>query len=217
MKVLAINGSPRKTWNTATLLKKALKGAASRGADTELIHLYDLKFTGCTSCFACKFRGGKSYGKCAVKDGLRPILKKVEAADAMILGSPIYFGDVSGEMRSFLERLLFPYFTYTDPPQSLFPKKIPTAFIYTMNISEELMREWGYQWFFDNHQRLLQIIFGASELLCSFDTYQFKDYSKVVVERFDPAKKAKRRQEVFPQDCEQALALGRSLARQAGG
>jgi multimeric flavodoxin WrbA len=217
MKVLAINGSPRKTWNTATLLKKALKGAASWGADTELIHLYDLKFTGCTSCFACKLRGGKSYGRCAVKDGLRPILKKVEAADAMILGSPIYFGDVSGEMRSFLERLLFPYFTYTDPPQSLFPRKIPTAFIYTMNITEELMREWGYQWFFDNHQRLLQIIFGASESLCSFDTYQFKDYGKVVVERFDPEKKAVRRREVFPLDCDKALALGRRLAQKAGG
>jgi multimeric flavodoxin WrbA len=216
MKVLAVNGSPRKTWNTATLLKKALKGAASRGADTELIHLYDLKFTGCTSCFACKLRGGKSYGKCAVKDGLRPILKQVEAADALILGSPIYFGDVSGEMRSFLERLLFPYFTYTDPPQSLFPRKIPTAFIYTMNITEELMREWGYQWFFDNHQRLLQIIFGASESLCSFDTYQFKDYRKVVVERFDPEKKAVRRQEVFPLDCDKALALGRRLAQKAG-
>jgi multimeric flavodoxin WrbA len=217
MKVLAVNGSPRKTWNTATLLKKALKGAASRGADTELIHLYDLKFTGCTSCFACKLRGGKSYGKCAVKDGLRPILKQVEAADALILGSPIYFGDVSGEMRSFLERLLFPYFTYTDPPQSLFPRKIPTAFIYTMNITEELMREWGYHWFFDNHQRLLQIIFGASESLCSFDTYQFKDYGKVVVERFDPEKKAVRRREVFPLDCDKALALGRRLAQKAGG
>jgi multimeric flavodoxin WrbA len=216
MKVLAVNGSPRKTWNTATLLKTALKGAASRGADTELVHLYDLKFTGCTSCFACKLRGGKSYGRCAVKDGLRPLLKNVEAADALILGSPIYFGDVSGEMRSFLERLLFPYFTYTDPPQSLFPKKIPTAFIYTMNITEELMREWGYQWFFDNHQRLLQIIFGASELLCCFDTYQFKDYRKVVVERFDPEKKAARRREVFPQDCAKALALGRSLAQKAG-
>jgi multimeric flavodoxin WrbA len=133
------------------------------------------------------------------------------------LGSPIYFGDVSGEMRSFLERLLFPYFTYTDPPQSLFPKKIPTAFIYTMNITEELMREWGYQWFFDNHQRLLQIIFGASESLCSFDTYQFKDYGKVVVERFDPEKKAVRRREVFPLDCDKALALGRRLAQKAGG
>jgi multimeric flavodoxin WrbA len=216
MKVMAVNGSPRKTWNTATLLKKALKGAASRGADTELIHLYDLAFTGCTSCFACKIRGGKSYGRCAVKDDLKPILKKVAEADALILGSPIYFGDVSGEMRSFMERLLFPYFTYTDPPQSLFPRKIPTGFIYTMNITEELMQEWGYQRFFDNHQRLLELVFGASESLCSFDTYQFKDYSKVVVERFDPEKKARRRLEVFPKDCEKARALGMRFAQNAG-
>ena len=214
MKVMAVNGSPRKTWNTATLLKKALKGAASQGAETELVHLYDLNFKGCISCFACKTRGGKSYGRCAVKDDLKPIFKKIEAADALILGSPIYFGIVSGEMRSFMERLLFPYFTYTDPPQSLFPKKMPTGFIYTMNITEELMKEWGYQQLFDNNQRLLQMVFGASESLCSFDTYQFKDYAKVVADCFDPEKKARRRQEVFPQDCEKAWALG---ARLAGG
>ncbi len=51
MKVIAINGSPRKRWNTATLLEKALEGAASQGAETELIHLYDIDFKGCTSCF----------------------------------------------------------------------------------------------------------------------------------------------------------------------
>jgi multimeric flavodoxin WrbA len=216
MKVMAVNGSARKTWNTATLLKKALKGAASQGADTELIHLYDLTFTGCTSCFACKTRGGKSYGRCAVKDGLAPILKKVEEADALILGSPIYFGNVSGEMRSFLERLLFPYFTYTDPPQSLFPKKIPTGFIYTMNVTEELMKEWGYEQLFGNHQRLLQMAFGASTSLCSCDTYQFKDYAKVVADRFDPEKKARRHREVFPQDCEKALAMGARFAQKQG-
>jgi multimeric flavodoxin WrbA len=214
MKVLAINGSPRKTWNTATLLKKALKGAASQGAETELIHLYDLKFTGCTSCFACKTKGGKSYGRCAVKDGLAPFLKEVEASDALILGSPIYFGNVSGEMRSFLERLLFPYFTYTDPPQSLFPKKIPTAFIYTMNVPEEMMREWGYDQVFGQLQWLLQMVFGASEFLYCCDTLQFKDYSKVVADRFDPEKKARRRQEIFPQECDQAMALGAKLVRE---
>ena len=216
MKVLAVNGSPRKTWNTATLLKKALKGAASQGADTELVHLYDLNFTGCISCFACKTRGGKSYGKCAVKDDLRRIFKKIEAADALILGSPIYFGIVSGVMRSFMERLLFPHFTYTDPPQSLFPKKIPTGFIYTMNVTEELMKAWGYEQLFGNNQRLLEMVFGASESLCSFDTYQFKDYAKVVADRFDPEKKAKRRQEVFPQDCEKAFAMGAGLAKKPG-
>jgi multimeric flavodoxin WrbA len=216
MKIMAINGSPRKIWNTATLLKKALKGAASRGAETELVHLYDLKFTGCTSCFACKTRGGKSYGRCAVKDDLRPILKKIEAADGLILGSPIYFGNVSGEMRSFMERLLFPYFTYTDPPQSLFPKKMPTGFIYTMNVTAEMMREWGYQQVFDTNQRLLQMVFGTSESLCCFDTYQFKDYAKVVADRFDPEKKARRRREVFPQDCDTAMAMGVRLAETSG-
>ena len=52
MHVLAINGSPRKNWYTATLLEQALAGAAETGAETELVHLYDLNFKGCTSCFA---------------------------------------------------------------------------------------------------------------------------------------------------------------------
>ena len=216
MKVMAVNGSPRKTWNTATLLKKALKGAASQGAETELVHLYDLNFKGCISCFACKTRGGKSYGRCAVKDDLRPILNKIAVADGLILGSPIYFGIVTGEMRSFMERLLFPYFTYTDPPQSLAPKQMPTGFIYTMNVTEEQMKDWGYERLFENNQRLLQMAFGASESLCSFDTYQFKDYAKVVADRFDPEKKARRRREVFPQDCAQAFALGARFAETPG-
>ncbi len=129
MKIIAFNGSPRKKWNTATLLRKALEGAASQGAKTELVHLYGLDFKGCISCFACKTKGGKSYGKCAVKDDLTPVFRKIEKADAIILGSPIYFGNISGEMRSFMERLLFPYLTYTKPPQSLFPNRIKTWFI----------------------------------------------------------------------------------------
>jgi len=59
-------------------------------------------------------------------------------------------------------------------------------------------------------------VFGSSESLCSFDTYQFKDYSKVVADRFDPEKKARRRLEVFPEDCEKALALGIRFAQNVG-
>ncbi len=76
MKVVAINGSPRKKWNTATLLEKVLEGAASEGAETEMIHLYDLNFKGCTSCFACKVKDGKNYGKCTIKDDLTLVLEK---------------------------------------------------------------------------------------------------------------------------------------------
>lgn len=213
MKVMAFNGSPRKNWNTATLLNKALEGAASQGAETDLVHLYDLDFKGCLSCFACKTKGGKSYGRCAAVDDLTPILKKVEAAGAIILGSPIYFGSVSGVMRSFLERLMFPYAAYTNPYQSIFPKKINTGFIYTMNITEEQIKEYDYKGYLGRTEMTLQMIFGASESLYSFDTYQFDDYSKVVADRFDSEKKAKRRKEVFPKDCEKAFEMGARFAR----
>ncbi|MHC4321843.1 MAG: flavodoxin family protein [Planctomycetota bacterium] len=215
MKVIAFNGSPRKTWNTAMLLEKALEGAASQGAETELIHLYDLNFTGCKSCFGCKIKGGKSYGKCVVKDDLAPILKKIEDADAIILGSPVYYGTASGEMRSFMERLMFPYMTYTDPLKSLFTKKINTGFIYTMNVTEEQMKEYGFNQHFDFNEMVLKIIFGASESLFSFDTYQFKDYSKIVADRFDPEKKAMRRKEVFPNDCQKAFEMGSRFSKKS--
>ena len=208
MRVMAFNGSPRKEWNTATLLKKALEGASSQGAETELIHLYDLNYKGCISCFACKTKGGESYGRCAVKDDLTPVFKKVEEAGAIILGSPVYFGTVSGEMRSFMERLMFPYLIYTDPLKSLFPKKINTGLIFTMGATEELMKEFGFGQHLDLNEIFLRMIFGSSESLHCFDTYQFKDYSKVVAIRFDPEKKAKRRQEVFPKDCEKAFEMG---------
>ena len=208
MKIIAFNGSPRKEWNTATLLKKALEGASSQGAETELIHLYDLKYKGCISCFACKKKGGVSYGKCAVKDVLTPIFEKVETADAVIFGSPVYLGTVTGQMQSFMERLIFPYLTYTDPPASLFPKKIHTGFIYTMGLTEEAMSQFGYQHRFANIERLMKIIFGSGETLLSFDTYQFEDYSKVVAPRFDPVQKLKRRKEIFPQDCQKAFEMG---------
>jgi multimeric flavodoxin WrbA len=208
MNVLAINGSPRKNWNTATLLGKALEGAASQGATTELIHLYDLNFKGCISCFACKLENGKSYGRCALQDDLTPVLQKIAAADAVILGSPVYFSDVTGEMRSFIERMAFPYLVYDTNYTSLFPKQIPLGFIYTMNVSESRAKEFGYDQIFARTEMPLQRIFGTLESLLSYDTYQFSDYSNYVVTAFNEADKAKRRREEFPNDCKQAFAMG---------
>ncbi|MDO7787342.1 flavodoxin family protein [Desulforamulus aquiferis] len=213
MKILGVNGSPRKQGNTAVLLHKALEGAASQGAETELIHLYDYNYKGCISCFACKTKDGISYGRCAVKDDLRSILNKVEGVDAILLGSPIYFSSVTGEMRSFMERLLFPYLAYTNPPQSLFNKKINIGFIYTMNIPEDKAKEMDYEQKVSQHEMAFKMLFGGNlESLYSFDTYQFKDYSKVVAELFDPEQKAKRREEIFPEDCNRAVELGARLA-----
>jgi|SRR5271157_2491407 len=212
MKVLAINGSPRKTWNTATLLNKALEGAASQGAETELIHLYDLDFKGCTSCFACKLKGGKSYGKCAYKDELSPVLDKIEDIDALILGSPIYLQAATGEMRSFLERLVFPYLVYAENYPTLFKKKIMTGLIYTMNVNESQMEALGYLHHLKGTEMYMKRIFGHSESLYVNDTYQFKDYSKYVCTTFSQEKKAKRRKDVFPLDCEKAFEMGAKFA-----
>lgn len=212
MNVIGINGSPRKQWNTATLVSKALEGAAAQGAATELFHLYDLNFKGCTSCFACKLRGGKSYGKCAMNDDLAPVLAKIATADALVIGSPIYFGTVTGETRSFLERLLFPYLTYTVPYGTLFSGKIRTGFIYTMNVPEERSKEFGYEQVFATNERYVQMLLGSAETLCAYDTCQVDDYSKVVIESFDPVHKAKRRAEVLPLECQRAFTLGQRLA-----
>lgn len=212
MNVLAINGSPRKEHNTATLLKKALEGAASKGAKTELVHLYDINFKGCISCFECKLRGGKSYGKCAQKDGLMPVLAKIENIDALILGTPVYLGAATGEMRSFLERLVFPYLVYNAEHTSLFGKKIKTGLIYTMGANETRMKEAGYDRYLKMTEMTMARIFGYSESLFVTDTYQFDDYTKYVWD-FNPAEKLKRHKEVFPEDCQKAFEMGVRLVQ----
>ena len=213
MKVIAINGSPRKKWNTATLLEHALKGAESAGAETKLVHLYDLDYKGCISCFACKLKGGKSFGKCAVNDDLAPLLEEIRTVDALILGSPIYFGDVTGEMRSFMERLFFQFPIYEPDATVRQPKKVRTAWVYTMNVTEELARQMGYGRMFRDNAALLERFFGSCESLMCYDTLQFDDYSKYAARRFDPVAKRKRHEEAFPEDCKRAYELGARLVK----
>lgn len=213
MKVMAFNGSPREKWNTAVLLNKALEGAASKGAETELIHLYELNYKGCRSCFACKLKDGESYGKCAAKDELTPILAKIEEADVLIFGSPIYFGTASAGMKAFMERLLFPYLSYAADRQSLCKKKMSTGFIYTMGVKESQMRQLGYEQNITSTETLLRHIFGHAETLVVNDTYQFDDYEKYVATLYSPEEKALRWLEVFPLDCQRAFDLGADLVR----
>ena len=208
MKAIAINGSPRTKWNTATLLEKALEGAASEGAETEIIHLYELNFKGCISCFACKLKDGKSYGECAMNDELTPVLKKLKDADAVILGSPIYLGNSTGEMRSFMERYIFPFLVYSENLRSLYPKNTPIGYIYTTGAKEENFDVFGLHKVIELNEGVATRIFGYSESLYSTDTYQFDDYSKYVADRFDPEEKAKRREAVLPKDCEKAFEMG---------
>lgn len=217
MKVYAINGSPRKNKNTATLLQKALDGvkeaAKDKEIETEIINLYDYNYTGCKSCFACKRLEGKKLWKCAVKDDIQEVLEKVSQADGIIFGSPVYFLDITGQLRSFIERLLFPYLVYDKNYSSLAPKKMPTAIIYTMNVTEEIMNKSGYLSTFNNVEGAIERIFTKPLVMYSNDTYQFNDYSKYKMEVFSEEAKAEHRKVQFPLDCQKAFEIGASLIK----
>jgi multimeric flavodoxin WrbA len=213
MKVMAFNGSPRKKkWNTVTLLNNALQGAQSTGAETELVQLYDLKFSGCISCFSCKRLSRKKDGVCSVQDDLTPVLDRVKHADALIIGSPVYYGAESAATRAFLERLCFPYLKYSKDGRSLFPRRINTAMIYTMNAPDQILQRIGYDRMFAMTQMTLGMHFGACELLLSSDTLQYSDYDKYEAEAFDKNAKRQRHTKVFLDDCTRAFALGVRMA-----
>ena len=209
MKIMAFNGSPRKKkWNTITLLESALEGAMSVGAETELVHLYDLSFSGCISCFSCKKIDRKEDGVCAIQDDLTPVLDRVKGADALIIGSPVYYCAESASTRAFLERLFFPYMKYSKDRKSAFPKRIHTAMIYTMNVPEKILTPMGLDRMFGSTKICLEMHFGPCELLLSTDTLQYSNYDKYESEIFDKEAKYKRHAEVFPEDCKRAFELG---------
>lgn len=211
--VVAVNGSPRKEWNTGTLLKSALEGAESAGAKTKLVNLYDLAFKGCISCFACKRKGNNCGGLCATRDDLRDMLAEILDSQALILGSPIYFGQVTGEMRSFLERLLFPNISYDEFGKSTFPGRLSCGFIFTMNCAEEFLEKVRYDVLFEDYTRLLGILKGTTQIVASCETYQFSDYATMNAAMFDEPARAKRRDEQFPIECQKAFDMGARLAR----
>ncbi len=216
-KVMLINGSPRKNFNTAKLLKEAARGAQDAGAEVEIINLYDINYKGCMSCLVCKRKGNTTNGLCFYKDDLTPILEKCLSADAVIIGSPIYHSYPSGMCRAFMERFMFPAHTYMVDKENGGVKRVlnhtlPTAMIMTMNAPESYFNSGNYHIILNDNIESLRHVFGYSEALYAFDTFQYTDYSKYDCDLFDAEHKAKVRDEQFPKDLAKAYDLGKRLA-----
>ena len=116
---------------------------------------------------------------------MNPLLNDISHCDGLILGSPVYFGDISGQMRSFFERLVFPYFTYLEKVDSLAPRKFPVATIYDMNVPQDSPLVEYYETVFDAFEQYLHGVFSKGKRLTVYDTYQFRDYSKYANDVFD--------------------------------
>lgn len=212
MMIIGLNGSPRLNGNTATLLDKALEGAASQGATVERIDLYKLQYRGCISCFYCK-RKDKEHGVCAIKDDLSPILEKLKAAYAIIFSSPIYFMNISAGMAACLERFLFSNYLYSQEHPSVMKRMIPTGFIYTMNVTDKQAAEFSLMQSLVFYQRVIERILGIKpKVHYAFNTYQFDDYSKYEASIFSEPEKAEYKKTHFPIDCQKAFEMGCDLA-----
>ena len=205
-KVVIVNGSPRKNRNTAQVLKSAQKGAESVGAVVEYIDLYDLKFTGCRSCLACKRKGIAEPCMCYWKDDLSPVLDSIYEADRLITGSPIYFGEPTGIFRSFLERLVFPALSYDDY-SSVFKGKVDVNVFLTMNAGKEHYDE-TYCKRMEEYFAPFRFLNGSVQIVPVCDTLQVQNYSKFAMAGFSEEHKKAVHEAEFPLALEKAFRIG---------
>jgi len=103
MKVFAVNGSPRKAGNTYNMIKTVLSVCEEAGLDTEIYQAGGLPVRGCLACGTC----GTNVGRCVTDDWINEVYQKMKEADAIILGSPTYFADLTPETKAVIDRCGF--------------------------------------------------------------------------------------------------------------
>ena len=100
MKIIGFSASPRKEGNTAWVVNKVLEGAKDKGAETQTWYSSDLDISPCKGCLGCVQGGG-----CVIDDDMRKLYGALEEADALVLGSPVYMGQMSAQAKIFTDRL----------------------------------------------------------------------------------------------------------------
>ncbi|MBQ8021024.1 MAG: flavodoxin family protein [Paludibacteraceae bacterium] len=207
-KIIIIDGGPRKTFNTASMLKKVAEGANTVSEEIEVksYRLYDIDYKGCMSCLACKIKG-KAVNVCKFKDALTPILEEIAEADGLVLGSPNYFGEITGQMRAFLERLAFPWLSYNDYSQTV-PKRMPVLLIETQNRTKEYNNCNGY----GSMEFCISQALGEPEKLIAYNTYQVKNYNSYELAGFSEEAKRQYRDAHWEDDLQQAYNAGKRMA-----
>lgn len=131
MKIVSLLGSPRKNANSSIIAGRFCATAQKLGAEVRTFTLNDLDFRGCQGCYVCKTK----LDRCVLKDDLTEVLEEVRETDILVLASPVYFWDVSAQMKAFLDRC-FSYLTpdfLTNPNRSRLAPGKKLVFILTQN------------------------------------------------------------------------------------
>lgn len=207
-KIVIIDGGPRRNMNTSQLLQKFAEGVEAAGGDVEVktFRLYNIDYKGCMSCMACKLKG-RASNICRFQDALTPILREIAEADGLVLGSPIYFGEVTGQMRAFLERLAFPWLSYNDYSLTA-PKRMPVVLVETMNGTPERNNSNG----FGTMEWCITTALAEPERIIAYNTCQVAKYDNYELGAFSEEAKHAWRDAHWEEGLQKAFETGRRMA-----
>ncbi|MBR6031739.1 MAG: flavodoxin family protein [Bacteroidaceae bacterium] len=216
-RIMIIDGGPRKNMNTAAMIEAFANGAKSVSDEIEVktVRLYDMSCKGCVSCLACKLKDSKYLDVCARKDDFTEPLRETAYADGIVFASPMYFFQITAQLRAFIERLFFPWLSYKDysthPPKG----RIPTAFIYTMNAGKEHLH------LQENNMKENEMIIGNAlekpERILAVNTLQVKNYDRYDMQGFNLEAKQRWHEEHWQEELQNAFDAGKRMAEKIMG
>lgn len=164
MKIIGLIGSPRHHGNTAHLVKVMLQQAAALGADTKLYQLGQLDIQGCQSCYACN-----SQESCALEDDAAGILREIAAADAIVLGTPVYMWQMSGQLKLLVDRM----FSFLNPD---FSSKLAPGKKVALAVTQGQEAPTVFQAYFDSVGQVLDLLgFGEHRLVTASGVHEPDD------------------------------------------
>ena len=153
----------------------------------------------------------KTKGKCYWKDDLSPLIEKILDADALLIGSPIYFGQPTSEFRALVERLIFCIMSYDDG-SSYFRGKVNVAIFYTMNAPREFYEQ-SMKDSLSSVEFLFSYLNGEVVSYPVCDTLQVHDYSKYNMGGFSQELKERQLVLQYPKDIEKAFEIGAEMSK----
>jgi multimeric flavodoxin WrbA len=136
MNIVTLLGSPRSAGNSATIARRITAVAEELGAASRIFELNRLDYRGCQACYACK----KGHEQCVLKDDLAEVLAAVAAADLVVLATPVYYGDITAQLKGYIDRTysyLRPDYLSNPQPSRLGPKKL--IFVLTQGHPDEAL------------------------------------------------------------------------------
>jgi len=153
LKIATVLGSPRPQGNSSTLARKFLEAARELGAEVREYPLNLMSFQGCQGCGACK----TNVENCILEDDLAPVLEDIKEADVLVLASPVYFGDFSGQLKCFFDRT----YSYLNPD---FSSRVPGGKKAVIVLAQANPDESRFDDIFPRYQRWLKNWFGYEQV-----------------------------------------------------